>query len=403
MSTIEEISDHTPYIGKAVGIDFTSRFEDYVGFLDQVFRPDAPAGYFRSILAKLYSHHDEVRDNSWIVSDPAGFRAAVGSFPFTSEVCGQTLRGRIIGNVAVHPDDRSKGYMKALMNLAMDDACAEGIDYMVLGGQRQRYQYFSFDSAGSNYTFAVTKTNLRHRYGSGRQPAVSLKPLMPGDDASLKKIEGLYTAGSFHTIRPAPHFYEILTTWVSKPYVAYRGDEFAGYVVFSQDLSVVVEFMAASPELLQELILAAVDLSSKGELSFVLPPFETESIRLLADICESCSISSDSKFTVLNYRSVIEAFLHLKASYTALSDGIFTIGIDGRASYESLRITVAQGRIKVEPIESASYEPDISLSHLEAMNLLFAPISPLRNLQRIPPHATQWLPLPLYICNLDNA
>ena len=409
MSHISEISETAPSIGKAAGTDFASRFEDYVNFLNRVFRPDAPEHYFQDILPKIYNHLDVVRDHSYVVSDPTGFRAAVGSFPFTSEICGQTLRGRIIGNVAVHPDYRSQGYMKVLMNMAMDDACSEGIDYMVLGGQRQRYQYFSFDSAGSDYTFTVTKTNLHHRYGSGRQPSVLLKPLLPGDNAGLAAIAALYNAGPFCILRPDNLFYETLTTWRSLPYVAYHTDGFAGYAVFDHDMTTVTECRAVSPELLEELILAAVEVSGRSELSFRIPPFETGSVGLLSGICESFSITADNKFTVLNFRKVIEACLHLKASYAALCDGSITIGIDGRASYENLRITVTDGRITVEPFEATSCEPDIRLSHLEAMSLLFAPISPLRNTQRIPhgnmlpASVAQWLPLPLFIGSLDNA
>lgn len=399
MSNSAGVPDNTPYIGKAGGFDFIGSYEDYVDFLNKVFRADNPDDYFRNILPRLYNHPDVVKENSYIVADPAGFQAAVGSFPFTSAVCGRTLRGRIIGNVAVHPDHRSKGYMKTLMGMAMDDACMEGLDYMVLGGLRQRYQYFSFDAAGTDYTFTVTKTNLRHQYGGGRQPSVVLKPLLPGDDAALAEIAGLYQSCPFHTIRPDAYLYETLTAWMSKPYAAYRGDRFAGYAVFYRDLSAVTELRAASPELLQEIVIAAVELSGKDEIAVKLPPFETDTVALLNGICESCSISSDNKFTVLNFRNVIEAFLQLKSSYTPLCDGGIVLGIDGRASFENLQITVSRGEISVA---SSVAEPDIRLTHLEAMNLLFAPaVSPRRS--KLPPAVEQWLPLPLYICNLDNA
>ncbi|MHB1454016.1 MAG: GNAT family N-acetyltransferase [Saccharofermentanales bacterium] len=398
MSKMPEIPDCVPYIGKASGADFLSRYDEYVDFLNHVFRPDAPDDYFRSILPRLYNHPEVVRENSYIVSDPAGFIAAVGSFPFDAEICGRLLHGRIIGNVAVHPDHRSKGYMKTLMDMAMEDACSEGIDYMVLGGQRQRYQYFSFDSAGIDEAFTVTKTNIRHHYGSGRQPAVSLKPLLPGDDAALGEIAALYHAGPFYTVRPKSHLYETLTAWNSIPYVAYQGDRIAGYAVFYHDLSVITELRAAAPELLQEIIIAAALLSGKDGVTVKLAPSETDAAALLSGICEHCSIASDNKFTVLNFRNVVEAFLQLKATYAPLCDGSIVLGIDGRASYENLKITVSRGDVTVEPTAAG---PDISLSHLEAMNLLFAPISPLRN--TLPPMAAQWLPLPLYICNLDNA
>ena len=59
----------------------------------------------------------------------------VGCFKIPLQVAGNSLLVRGIGTVSVHPYDRGKGYMKFAMHKAIDDAVAEGADYMVLSGR----------------------------------------------------------------------------------------------------------------------------------------------------------------------------------------------------------------------------------------------------------------------------
>ena len=63
---------------------------------------------------------------------------------------------------------------------------------------------------------------------------------------------------------------------------------------------------------------------------------------------------------------------------------------------KSIAISVSNGEILVEYSDD---EPDYVLGHIEAMNLLFAPVSIKREL--LPDFAKMWLPLPIYIYSSD--
>ena len=94
---------------------------------------------------------------------------------------------------------------------------------------------------------------------------------------------------------------------------------------------------------------------------------------------------------ILDYSAVIDAFLKLKNSYISSPDGKLNLIINGYARRENLCISSEQGNPTVkESSETATME----LSHLEAMNLLFSPVCPLRN--ELPPFARAWFPLPLW-------
>ena len=73
---------------------------------------------FIGLLPKLYREHLRPQDQNYVVLEDGEPVAAVGAYNHEIRVCGRVLPCRGIGNVAVHPNHRSKGYM----NLAMDAA-----------------------------------------------------------------------------------------------------------------------------------------------------------------------------------------------------------------------------------------------------------------------------------------
>ena len=91
--------------------------DDYMKFINYVFAPD-DSTFFENLLPKLYSPEQNPAYNSFIAVEDGEFRAAVGAFPCEMMVCGKKLKGVGIGNVACHPEHRSKGFMSKLMNLA---------------------------------------------------------------------------------------------------------------------------------------------------------------------------------------------------------------------------------------------------------------------------------------------
>ena len=83
--------------------------------------------------------------------------------------------------------------MRRLMDMALDDMVREGIDLSVLGGRRQRYNYFSFEKTGSLYEFTINDDNLRHCFSADRAAyhTVKLTKLNENDTGALRNIKKL--------------------------------------------------------------------------------------------------------------------------------------------------------------------------------------------------------------------
>ena len=386
------------------------QFDEYIDFINYVFGFNGNEQDFPKLLPKLYRPELDPAGNSFIAMEEGKIKAAVGAFPGQIKVCDQTLKIIGIGNVSVHPYSRSKGYMKKLMTMAVDDMIAQGADLSALSGQRQRYNYFSYDYTGSVYNYTVDTTNLRHCYGDTAL-SMTMKEVLPEDSAALDFIAELIAQSPYVAIRSREELYPILRSWQATPYLFTEGYRQVGYCVIQGNA--VTEISAVQDEDFPAMVRAIVAQLKRAE--FQLPDFQPGYAQVLEGICSQLKITSKEMFSVLNYKNVLEAFLRLKTSYTALPNGELTVLIHGRAGDEHLRITVQDNAVCVASIDAAvsvtditedttfanphSELPQVELSHLEAMRYFFSPDCVRR--RTAPDFAKVWFPLPLWIYAAD--
>ena len=105
---------------------------------------------------------------------------------------GKELRVGFIGNVAVHPYSRGKGYMKELMRRAEIVMRQRGCDLAALSGQRQRYEYFGYYQACLEAVFTVTRNNLRHVLGPEYQTPLRCREVAPEEKEMIKELYEMY-------------------------------------------------------------------------------------------------------------------------------------------------------------------------------------------------------------------
>lgn len=387
------MADHTPQV--YVGRGNVSMQDEYIDFINYVFGFDGASDGFYMFLPKLYPESLDPAGNSFVVTEDGRLKAAVGAFPHKLSVCGDTLDCIGIGNVAVHPFSRHKGYMRAALNAAMDDAVARHADLSILGGARQRYNYFSFDKLGASCNFSIYASNIRHALGS-RVSRYAIHEVKEGDTADLDAIAALSDAQAYHPIRPRHLLYATLLSWHNAPYaVTYKDSgRFAGYFVGHEGHINELLLTDTSPDATLDFVVAARE--TFGDLHITLPYFEQKRMEPLCRLAEGYEVGLDKSFSVLNYRRVTAAFMRLKQTYTALPDGRLVLLIHGRAGDEQLALEVKGGQVSVTPTADA---PQYEFDHLAAMNFLFATLCPAR--MSLPDFARLWLPLPLWLYSAD--
>ena len=379
-------------------------YEDFMHLINLTFGFETPETQFLGLLPKLYKPAYRPQDSNYVVTETADdgtvtLTAAVGAFDHTITVAGRRLPCRGIGNVAVHPDHRSKGYMKMAMEAAIEDMIKDGIVLSTLGGRRQRYQYFSYDKCGPCHTFALTADNLRHTYGTLDAP-YTVHAVADTADPLIDAVKALSDASPVAPERPRDTFLDIAETWHATLYAVTSGDRFVGYAIVEPN-GFVTEARVATPEDFMPLMRSIFATVGRESITVRLPAFETADLAAIAPIAEGVQTGCSMSYTVLNYTAVIDAFLALKASYATLSDGILTLLIHGRGGDERLRISIEQNHPTVTVLPPDATAPaTVELSHMEALNLLFAPFSPRRN--TLPAPWNSWFPLPIWMYRADE-
>lgn len=371
-------------------------YADYMALINLSFGFTTPETEFLGLLPKCYREEYRPQDQNYVVTEDGVLAAAVGAYDHEILVCGRRIPCRGIGNVAVHPDHRSKGYMKLAMNKSLEDMISDGIVLSTLGGRRQRYQYFGYDKAGAKYTFSISGDNIRHIFGDLSAPYTARIVTDPADpiiDEILRISEGK----SYVPIRSRDMYLDVANTWKAKLVVFSDGDRFVGYCVMVGENNV-SEIRTENSEDLMNVIRTIYATLGKG---FVLhlPSYEIEWIKELSLFAEGVSIGASMMYNILNYAVAIEAFFALKLTYAHIPDGTLTLRIHGYAGDETVCITVKEGKHTVESLPTDA-PADLELSHLQATELLFSPVSGLR--ETLTPLVKTWFPLPMWMYHADE-
>lgn len=378
-----------------------SMYDDYLDFINYVFGFNGREQDFPKLLPKLYGRADDPAANSYVLTENGKLKAAVGAFDHSMTVCGRELKCRSIGNVAAHPYAKSRGFMKRLMNMAVEDMVHDGIVMSTLGGRRQRYNYFSYEKSGTTYRFTVNPDNMRHTYGSDRSARhrFDIRVVKADDSASLDAIESLLARQQYVPVRPRARLYDILRSWKMVPVALWEEDRFAGYAVLRDNAVTEWLMVEESAEEIADAIICLFDWKGASGMTFKLPAFAPAYIEVLYPLAEGYAMEINESYSVLNFTAVADAFLALKATYADLPDGKLTLLIHGRAGDERITLTVEGGKTAVRPADEGEM-PDAELGHLEAINLLFSAFCPARD--RLPDHARLWLPLPIWMYAADE-
>ena len=369
---------------------------DFMNLINVCFGFTSPESDFRGLLPKCYREEYRPQDSNYVVIDEEGnLAAAVGAYDHEIEVCGRRIPCRGIGNVGVHPDHRKKGYMKLAMDQSLSDMIADGIALSTLGGRRQRYQYFGYDKAGPIYHFYISDQNCHHLFGD-TPSSFTVREITDPTDPVIREIRALNAASPFCPIRDESTYLDIAVSWKAALLTLWDGDRFVGYCI--KERGPVTEVQTVRDVDFMEVIHALFDHFG-GAYTVHIPPHQHAYASALAPVAEGIAMNCAMHFNVLNYRSVIEAFLALKLTYTTLPEGSLSLLIHGYARDERLRVVVRSGTPSVEVLTDTA-PVDFELPHLDAMEFLFSPICAFRDtacdLARI------WFPLPICMYRADE-
>jgi predicted N-acetyltransferase YhbS len=323
---------------------------------------------FRALLPKVYGAGRQYSDMHLVARKNNKICGLVATLQQEMLINrGTQLKTGYVGTVCVHPYMQGEGHMTSLMNMAVDNARSSGLDMLVLGGQRQRYQYAGFERGGIRITFSVNKHNISHALKSIKTDSVRLTEVSREDDAGLDICFAYYSRQIMMGKRPRDLFHSIMQSWNGKLFSIYKDNTPAGYIYAC---GVNIEEMALEDEvLLREVIKSWHNLCGESEFCVTAPMHMPARIAGLQAFSESFQITDAEMLHVFNWQKVIEALLVLKSLYTRLADGRMVIEITDTCR---ISVTIADNRVTVIPAVEA---PHIKVSPISAVTMFFSPIA----------------------------
>lgn len=343
---------------------------DFAKLLPKVYGTDAPYDAAEQFIAK--------RDDGRI-------RALVALRHMMLTMPGDALHVGFVGTVSVHPYSRGEGHMKQLMALMTDQARQQNVDLLVLGGQRQRYQYFGFEKGGYRYQFRITGNNVRHALRDVPADDITFADMHTCAAEQLDMAYALYTRKAVRIDRAKEHFADILRSWANEACIVLKSGEMIGYIAGNG-----MEIELTEESLLPAVIKAMMAQRSLKDVTIYTSPWETERVASLAAFAEGWSINHPDMVHVLNWKHTLQALLTLRAQYMPLADGRCVIAIDGTA-YE---ISVTDG---IPSVQETDAPAQLALTGMEAQQLLFG----MERFTMPHPLFANWLPLPMNIAAAD--
>lgn len=410
-------------------------YEELVDFINYVFSHSGGKTDFPSLLPKVYKNKDKIKYHHIIKVDNM-IKGVVGAFPLTLSLLGEKVNVVGIGSVSAHPYSKGQGYMKELMNKAICEMKNENVDMSVLNGYRQRYEHFGYEPCGQHINFNILHVNINYKRDELINKGITIHLLDENDPNITEKAYKLHCKKNVKIERKKEEFLDILKSWNCRIYSVFKNGEFIGYI--SSNNGFIEEIVIENSNDLNFVIASYIKTFNHREVNVRVPIYEREKISQLLKICENYSITKNNNFRIFNYEKIVRIMLKLKATYSNLEDGECNIKI---INYGILKIKVHKNNVELKKVEEKTYkakgnfnqsedetykvkeyfhssgeetykdketfnsreeEFHIELNELEAMEFLFSPIKSYFNFDKdTPSFLNSWLPLPLYIDNLD--
>ena len=370
----------------------TEEMPDVIDCIDLVFSHLQIPHDFEKILPKCYGEGRDFSHVHAVALRDGRVRGVLGCYPVTQTMAGETLHAGYLGSMAVHRHERGSGAMKVLMQMQIDRAAETGLDMLLLGGQRQRYEYHGFYPCGCNFRYYVSSPTVRHGLRDV-EPTLDFEKLTEDSEYIAAALE-MYNRQPVSGARTLDDFVPACRSYWSEPWIILQDGAPVGYVVSSMNGDSVSELVVSDDALLPKAVKSWWVKRGLTKLHIAAAPYCVALNRFLASFTEGYSTGHDSMMMRLyNPERVIRAYMKLKNSLETLNDGVLKLKL---GDHPTLKLEVANGEVSVEPTEE---EADLTLSMEEGVHLLFSFNRFSAPKVSVP---AGWFPLPMAVATPDT-
>lgn len=364
--------------------------KDIIDFANYVFSQAHRPHDFKTLLPKVYGQAG-FADYHVIAKQEGKVVGLVGVLPFDLKVMnGHILKGGYVGSVSVHPYHRGEGHMKKLMDMAVARSKAMGMDFMALGGQRQRYRYFGFENGGTTLVFWITRNNIQKEF-NGRDSTNIAFVQLSNDEALTDAAFRLQQQEIMIGVRRRKEFITILESWEGSGYAVMENGRFAGYLYARDDE--VPEWVLYDPGMIGVVLDAWMAARSLSSIRIEAPLHAKQRIAVLEQFAEGYELTGAGMYRILKWQKVLEALLQFKCAMQGDIDGAAVLEVIGEGRF---RLQVSGGQASVTLTEES---PDISVTNTRAVAQLLSWPAAMTVEHSV---LRRWLPLHIHVPAADR-
>lgn len=158
-------------------------YEEILYFLEESYNHSK--NYFLLRYPQVMSKEAMDYSNIFILREKGRIISLVRIFPQVAVMGERKAEIGGIGSVATHPDYRGRGYMRILMNHCLREMEKRGYVFSILGGDRQRYNFWGYESCGINL---LMHFSLRSMEKSGYAQRINVQRFQKGEKV-LEKVK----------------------------------------------------------------------------------------------------------------------------------------------------------------------------------------------------------------------
>jgi len=362
-------------------------FEDFMRYIERAFGHSVD--FFRRFGPHIYKPTPEVCAWGYVVEENGKIVSHVGVYPIEVVTAGVPLKLGGIGGVSTAVEARGKGYMTQLLHHAIDDMRAQGYPASWLGGDRQRYNTFGWETAMLAYKLQFSRRSLDWHHVA----PTPIEEVLPWKAA--EQIARWMTVPACHARRPdletQLHRAE-LRVWLAED----------GYAIaFGQERDHVNLIELASTSGNEAgLISAIIEWNHGDRATWEVSPWDEERIARVMPYVGFRTAGYAGLYRINDLTSVLQAAIPaLERRAAGLRDFAVAIGIREHDRMPVTTIAVQDGEVQIEAGQNA--ESYVELTPITAARLFFGgPAVP--EAAHLPQGMLALLPVPIYVPPLDH-
>ena len=118
-------------------------YEKLEDFLNYVFNMNGRSESFEKYLPRLHKEKYNPCEKTTVLKENDKYLSCASYISYNVHVLNNKYKLGAIGNVATHPNESNKGYMKQVMYSIINEAKENNVDVITLQGMRERYKNYN--------------------------------------------------------------------------------------------------------------------------------------------------------------------------------------------------------------------------------------------------------------------